>query len=297
MQYKAGFVGIIGQPNAGKSTLLNALLGEKLAIVTRKPQTTRQRICGIHSSENAQVVFLDAPGVIQSTAGLNKFLQEEYEAVIEESDFLLVVLNVDAKKKEELEVIIDLAKASGKPFGVIISKCDLKFPHRKLWIMSQVSAEAKFVLDVCARNRPQEAQDLVLGELYPYLPDSPAPLYDPELYTTQNMRELASELVREKCFEYLHAEIPYGLAVQVNKYEESPSIDKIYAQIFISKQAHRSMVIGQGGSKLKKIGMTARQDLEKVLGKKVYLDVHVSVKKNWMKNAQVMQELGYVQPS
>ncbi|MEZ4872779.1 MAG: GTPase Era [Bdellovibrionales bacterium] len=295
--YRAGYVGLIGRPNAGKSTLLNALLGEKLSIVSRKPQTTRQRICGIYSSDQGQIVFLDAPGVIHAESGLNRFLKNEYEAVIEDSDFLVAVLNLDAKKQEELSDIISLVESSGKPWGAIITKCDMRLGHRKPWILQQLGGKAQFVIEVSARNRPQDTQDEVIPQLIPKMPESAAPLFDPEVYTTHNMREIAAEVVREKCFDFLHAEIPYGLAVLVNKYEEGENLDRIFASIYLSKEAHRAMVIGQGGAKLKRIGQAARLDIEKILGKKVYLDLHVSVKKNWMKNPMQMEEFGYVHNS
>jgi GTP-binding protein Era len=297
MSYRAGFVGLIGLPNAGKSTLANALVGEKISIVTAKPQTTRQRVLGILNDEQSQILFVDAPGRVKSTSGLNQFLSAEYAAVIADSDVLVAVLNLDQRKPEELLSVAQSCADSGKPWMAVISKTDFPEPQRVAILRGKLSEFGVPVVGVSALHQPAEARELILPLVRGLLPESEAPLYDTDAYTTQSMREMAAETVREKCFEHLHQEIPYGLAVKTQKYvEDEGKIVKIYADILVNKEGHKAIVVGKGGSALKRIGTLARQDLERVLGRKVYLELHVVVRKNWATNPQMLEELGYVVP-
>lgn len=299
MSYKAGFVGLIGLPNAGKSTLVNALIGDKVSIVTNKPQTTRQRITGVFSDESMQAVFVDAPGVVQAKKGLNKFLEDEYKNVVEESDVLVAVLNIDEKSPDGLDRIIEIVSTSGKPWIAIINKTDIKEKfHRILILRNKVSDFGVPVFEVSALKKPEVVREDLLAALKERLPESPAPLYGDNIFTTQSVREMSAELIREKCFEVLHQEIPYGLAVRIIQFkeDEGPTV-KIYAEIVLSKDNHRAMVIGEGGKRLKAVGVRARKDLETLLGRQVYLDLHVTIKKNWMQNEKMMKELGYVSPT
>jgi GTP-binding protein Era len=295
MAIKAGFVGLIGQPNAGKSTLVNALIGEKVSIVTHKPQTTRQRISGIYTDTNQQAIFLDAPGIVQSQSGLNKFLSEEYKSVIEDSDALIAVLNIDAKTQKHIESVIELCEASNKPWIAVLSKEDLKNQKRKAIIKSLLASKQVPVVEVSAKNNPQKAQDTVMPLIELMLPVSPAPLYQQDIYTTHNMRELCAEIIREKCFYYLHQEIPYGLHVNIPKFEEvNDRFARVYGELIVSKDGHKSMVVGKKGSMLKRIGQAARIDIETRFGLKVYLELHVIVKPQWMKKQKNLEEFGYV---
>lgn len=293
---KAGFVGVIGLANAGKSTLVNQLVGEKVAIVSAKPQTTRKRVLGVYTSEQGQILFVDSPGLIEGKAkGLHSFLQAESMDVIDQSDALMVVLNIDAPQKEELERVVKLAKDSGKPWMVVIHKSDLPQIHRAQLIRDSLG-EGVAVFEFSSKNADKEIQNEIIKQLFEMLPESPAVLYDPDLWTLQNTRELAAEIIREKTFNHLHQEIPFGSAVRIIKFEEpnEKDITKIYAEIMVAKENHRPIVIGKGGSQLKTIGTEARQELEKILGSKIYLDLHVAVKKNWTKNDVILEELGYV---
>ena len=178
---------------------------------------------------------------------------------------------------------------------VVITKNDHPEPQRVGILHSQLEKFGVPVVAVSALKNPKHAQEIVLPEVRKLLPESPAPLYDPDIYTTQNLRQMAAETVREKCFEYLHQEIPYGLAVKVNKFveDDGPTV-KIYADIMVNKDAHRGIVVGKGGASLKRIGQNARQDLEKLMDRKVYLELHVIIRKNWVRNPSILQELGYV---
>lgn len=291
--YRAGFVALIGEPNAGKSTLLNTILDEKVSIVSDKPQTTRTRVTGILNLENAQVVFVDAPGNLKSTSGINKFLQEEIDDVIENADVVCALLGADASLESVKELIAKLRK-SKKPWTVLVTKADLlKGTSTPKFFKLLLDEQIPFV-SVSSLKRPDEAREEVLGRIVPLLPLTPGPLYDEELYTTQTMRELTAEMVREACFENLRQEIPYGLAVKIREFKEDQPVVKISAELVLDKDNHKAIVIGAKGATLKKIGMAARKQIENLVGGKVFLELHVSVKKDWTKNPRMMKELGYV---
>ncbi len=295
MKYKAGFVGLIGLPNAGKSTLANTLIGEKVSIVTAKPQTTRQRVLGIRTDESSQILFVDAPGVIKSTSGLNGFLGAEYQSVMTDSDVLIAVLNIDCPRMEDLIAIAETCSTQGKPWMVVITKSDFEKPQRAAILREKLQKFSVPTVAVSALHQKEAARELVLPLVKDLLPLSPAPLFDPEIYTSQTLREMVSEIVREKAFELLHQEIPYGLAVQILKFDEDTGpVIKIYANILVNKEGHKAIVVGTGGSQLKQIGQTARREIEVLTERQVYLDLHVVVKKNWAKNSMMLEELGYV---
>lgn len=290
---RAGFVAFIGVPNAGKSTLLNAILGEKVSIVSAKPQTTRQRITGILNLPHAQVVFVDAPGTLKSTSGLNRFLQEEVSDVISSVDVICVLLAADQDEASAKE-LIRLAKSSRKPWVVFVTKAD------KL-LGTQTPRFFRFLLDenipftsISSLRRPEEARTEVLEKIVPLLPESPAPLYDTDIYTTQTLRQMAAEFVREACFENLKQEVPYGLAVRTIQFKEDEPVVRVACEIIVDKPNHKAIVIGAKGALLKKIGTQARQEIERVVGSKVFLELHVVVKEGWTKNPRIMKELGYV---
>lgn len=294
-KFHAGFVGLIGLPNAGKSTLVNALVGEKVSIVTSKPQTTRQRVMGILNDEDLQAVFVDAPGYVKAESGLNRFLHDEYLSVIEDSDVLFLLLHLDANSPESFHDLIAMAQTSKKPVLGIITKTDRREQHRIFVLKDLLDKAGISSIQAAADKRPNELKEKVFPWLRENLPKSDQPLFDPELYTTQNLKSMASEFIREMCFEYLHQEVPFGLAVHIIRFDESrPDLTKIHAEIWVNRESHQGIVIGRGGSVLKRIGSSARKSIEDVLGNKVFLDLHVKVKKNWVKDESIMKELGYV---
>lgn len=296
MSYKAGYVGLIGMPNAGKSTLANALVGEKVAIVTRKAQTTRKRILGIISEEDFQIVLADAPGVIASKKGINSFIMGEYKDVIETSDFLIAVLNVDAHSEEQIDKILRLVRESGKKWMAVVSKADIAKIHRIEKIKYKLREEGVVYTEISALRKPEATREKLLEMIIENLPEAPGPFYDPELFTTSSVKEMSEEIIREKCFEQLHEEVPYGLAVQIRKFQEGDKIQKIYADILIEKSAHKHIVVGKKGQSIKRIGSEARIDIEKLVGTKVYLELFVKVKEDWVNHRESMRELGYVNP-
>ncbi len=288
--FKSGFIGVLGLPNVGKSTLTNALVGEKVSIVSEKPQTTRQRITGITTQTDAQYIFVDAPGLTDRPGEMNEFLRDEWQNVAESCDAIMVVLDLSQKLTSEVENLLAVIEKAGKPFVVIGNKKDLLSASE----LDELSQRWQFPFTaVSALAKSEDLRVQVLPRLREILPTSPA-LYGDEIYTTQNIRELVREIIREKCFALLHQEIPYGLGVRISKFDESDAkIVKIYAEILVSKENHKPMVIGRGGVNLKTIGSKARSEIEKIVDRKVFLQLHVQTRVQWTKNKMLMKELGY----
>ncbi|MGE5084759.1 MAG: GTPase Era [Bacillota bacterium] len=297
MGYKAGFLGLIGQPNAGKSTLMNFLVDEKVSIVSAKPQTTRRRILGMWTSDAGQVVFVDAPGLIKADKGLNGFLAQEAHDVIDNSDALLAVISVDEQKPEDAEKVIELVAASRKPWIGVITKTDIEEKaHRVLILKKMIEDKGGKALSISAKTYAGdvEEREAMLVEFLEILPESPAPLYDTELFTNENIRDMAAEIIREKCFENLHHEVPYNIAVRIIKFDETGDLPKIYAEIMVARESQKAIVIGKGASVIKQIGMESRKEIEKLMDGKVFLDLKVIAKPEWFDNKRMMKELGYV---
>ncbi len=296
--YKAGFIGLIGLPNSGKSTLMNSVVGEKVSIVSEKPQTTRRRMLGVVTEPEFQAVIVDAPGVVSAKKGLHEFLHEEAKDVIKNSDALICVLNIDEKNPDRLREIVKLVEESGKPWMIVIHKTDLPFLHRPQMLRKEL--EEKNVPIVSGSSKTKESSrelvEKILEHIPSMLPKADGPLYLDDLYTPSTVRELAVEIIREKCFESIHQEIPFGIAVRLLMFDESsPKITKIYAEILVSKPNHVSIVVGRNASLIKEIGVRARKEIEALIDKKVFLDLKVSAYKNWDRSSMVMKELGYTQ--
>ena len=297
--YRSGFLGLIGQPNAGKSSLLNFLVKEKVSIVTNKPQTTRRRIIGLHTTEHGQIVFVDAPGMVKSTSGLNSFLEKEAHDVIKSSDALVAVLSLNEDTAERNQEIVELAKNSKKPWVGLITKIDLKdLDHRALILKGMIEMAGGKSLSISNTKGTNQDRLTILDELMQLLPEASAPVYNTDSYTTEHVRDLAAEIIREKCFEVLNYEIPYQLAVQIRKFEEDAKpCPKIYADILVAKDSHKPILIGKGAINIKKIGQDARKEIEAIMQEKVFLDLNVVVKENWFENKVTMKDLKYVTES
>lgn len=291
--YRAGFVALVGQPNAGKSTLLNQILNEKISIVSAKPQTTRSRITGILNRDDAQIVFVDAPGTLKSTSGVNKYLQDEVADVIKKADVVCALLDADATE-QSVKDLINLLREGRRKWIAVVTKVDLLGGTRTPKFFNFLMEEQIPFVSISTAKRPKEAVEEVLSRVIPLLPEAEAPLYDEELYTTQTMRQIAAEYIREACFDHLQEEIPYGLAVRITDFKEGELVLKLRAEIVLDKANHKSIVIGAKGSMLKTIGTQARQVIERFVGQKVFLELHVAVQEDWTKNPRIMKELGYV---
>lgn len=301
MAYRAGFLGLIGQPNAGKSTLMNFLVDEKVSIISAKPQTTRRRIHGIWSTDQGQIVFVDAPGIVKADKGLNGFLAQEAQEVMSASDALVAVVSVDERNPEDAERIIEMVSKSGKPWLGLVTKADIEEKAHRVLILKDMITKAggkAFSVSVKDSFQDSEEREALLIEFLELLPESPAPLYDTELFTNENMRDLVSEIIRERCFEILHQEVPYSLAVRIIKFDEyAEPVPKIFAEILVSKPNHKAIVIGKEASIIKRIGMESRKQIENLMGQKVFLDIQVVSKPDWFENKRMMKELGYATKS
>jgi len=305
---KAGFVAIIGRPNVGKSTLLNNIIGEKISIVTEKPQTTRNRIRGIKTIDNAQIVFVDTPGIHRALKGLNLFMLEEALEAVDECDLLLHMVEVYPKIEEGGNVwhgitegtyyITELLKKrgfspEGKKAFLLINKIDRVKKHLLLPVIEKFNSENVYceIIPVSALNR--DGIDLLLNKIVEYLPESP-PFYDEGVTTDQQLNFRLAEIVREKIYELLEDEVPYSTAVLIEEISEREN-GMLYMKgdIYIERDSQKGILIGKGGRMLKTIGTRARQEMELLLNRKIYLDLTVKVRKKWTEKEEDLKRLGY----
>ncbi len=291
MNHKAGFVSIVGSPNVGKSTLMNRLLGEKLSIITSKAQTTRHRIKGILNQEDYQIVFSDTPGVVNSSYELHDAMMKYVQTSLQDADVLLFVTDVfeDAMNHQET---LDKIKAMDAPVICLINKMDLKDQKDVLQRINYWTSElpnAK-VLPISALHKfnIEPIIDLILEEL----PVAP-PFFDKDTFTDRPMRFFISEIIREKIFLNLKKEVPYACQVEVVEYIEEPDIVKIRANIIVERDSQKGIIIGAKGKQLKYIGMDSRKDIEKFIGKHVFLETFVKVDKDWRNNEGKLKKYGY----
>ena len=298
MSFKSGFVAIIGRPNVGKSTLLNAILGEKIAIVSKKPQTTRNKICGIKNMENAQIIFLDTPGIHTAKGYLNKFMVKEALSALEDVDCIIYMVEATREViEEELFIIENLKKVApdGQPPIILcINKTDMAEKNKLLPLIDQYSRLYAFKEIIPLSAAKGEGVDELLKLIIQLLPEGPK--YFPEdILTDLPERFVAAEIIREKVFEFTKQEIPYSTAVVVDRFKENPQkkLVSISATINVERDSQKGIIIGKKGSMLKQIGTSARIDIERLLGTKVYLELFVKVQKDWTKDKRMLKEFGY----
>ena len=289
---KTSFIAIIGRPNVGKSTLLNAILGEKIAIVSKKPQTTRNRIAGIHTVGDDQYVFLDTPGMHQPRTRLGDFMVKTTESTIAEVDAAILVVEArDSVGDIEAKLIRQLT-AQHLPAILVINKTDaVNAEHIAKTIAAYADAfDFDAVVPVSAKHG--KGVDIVLSECQRYLGESQW-FFPPDQVTDQTERQIVAEVIREKLLRTLDEEIPHGVAVVIEEFKEEKDILRIRSEIFCEKQSHKGIIVGKGGSALKTVGTYAREDLEKFFGTKVFLDLWVKVKANWRDTASNLNDFGY----
>ena len=280
-KHRSGVVAILGRPNAGKSTLLNALLGTKLAIIASKPQTTRTSIQGVLNLPQAQIVFIDTPGIHKSDTLLNRRMMDAVRAVAEAPDLVLFVIDALATPAAEDAEALDLAKKAGVPVIAVLNKIDwLEEKPRLLNVIEQYRAWHDFAAYVPISARRGAGLDELREEIVKHLPVGP-PLFPGERVTDQPEQFLAAEIIREKALHHTQKEVPHAVAVAIESWEETPKLVRIAATIFVEKPGQKAILIGAGGAMLKKIGTLARQDLERLLGRKVFLETFVKVRANW----------------
>ena len=290
---KAGFVAVVGRPNAGKSTLLNHLVGEKLAMVSKKAQATRKRMNIIVMHKNAQIIFVDTPGIHEKERLLNQFMLDEALKAMGDSDLILFLAPVTDKIKE-YEKFLALTEAKGVKHIVVLTKIDHAKQGDILKKLSEYQKyQDKFEAIIPFSVNKKVGKEQLLDVIAKHLPNSPW-LFDPEILTTDNIRDIYKELIREAIFENMSDEIPYESDVLIEKIYEEDHIDHVYATIVVEKETQKGMIVGQKGSGIKRIGKSARELMEKFAGKKIFLDLHVSVKKGWSKNKDSLEEFGYI---
>jgi GTPase len=289
--YRCGTVALIGRPNVGKSTLLNALVGQKLSITSRKPQTTRYRIRGVLTTAEAQYVFVDTPGFQTRHRGaLNRLMNRGVRGVLEEVDVAVLVTEAGRFGAED-RALLKLVPAA-VPLFLVPNKIDRIDRETLVPHLRKVSAEAAFAEIVPVSAQKRKGVDELLRTLRRHLPEQP-PLFSGDEITDRNERFFAAELVREKLFRLLGEELPYGASVTIEKFEETGKLRRIHAAIVVGKDSHKAMVIGARGAKLKEIATAARADMEKLFGGKVYLEVWVKVRRGWTESESALKSLGY----
>jgi GTP-binding protein Era len=298
MAFRSGFVSIIGRPNAGKSTLLNALVGEKVAIVTAKPQTTRTRIQGIVNVKSergrsaGQIVFVDTPGVHRPDSRLNRKMMQEIHAALESRDLILLIVDATEKFGPADQHVLDLVRNSGGPVFLLLNKIDMLQKDKLLPIIERYSKLHDFQEIIPISAASGEGLDLLLDKVMQALPEGPR-YFPPDQYTDQPERFIAAEIVREKVLLKTGKELPYSTAVVIEKFEEGEKLDRISAAIYCEREGQKAILIGRGGQKLKEIGTLARVELEALLGKKVFLELFVKVKQGWRESPAFVEELDW----
>jgi GTPase len=297
--FRSGFVSIIGRPNAGKSTLLNALVGQKIAIVADKPQTTRISIQGVltlppaNEFSGAQIVFLDTPGIHRADTPLNKRMMEAVRAALEERDLLLFVADTALPFGEEDRRALDLVGKTNTPALLLLNKIDLlKDKSRLLALIEQYKSSFDFAeyipISAAKGDGLEELKKLIVERL----PEGP-PYFPPDHVTDQPERFLAAELIREKVLQATRQEVPHSVAVMVDRWEETPRVTRVYATIRVERPGQKAIVIGSQGAMLKRIGMLARQEMERLFSGRIYLDLHVRVEPGWRSRPAFLDALDW----
>jgi GTPase len=292
-KYKSGFIAVIGRPNVGKSTLINSLIGQKIAIMSDKPQTTRNRILCILTQEDAQMIFLDTPGIHKPKDKLGEYMVHAAEGTLKEVDAILFVVDATEDMGAGEFYILERLQATKKPVVLVVNKLDLIEKRRVLPIISRYSERYTFAGVVPISAKQETNLDGLLAEIRKYLPDGPQ-YYPDDMVTDQPERLIAAELVREKVLQLTREEVPHAIAVDIDEMTIRSNEDVyIRATIYVERDSQKGIVIGRQGVLLKEIGALARKDIEALLGSKVYLDLWVKVKKDWRNRGNVLKDFGF----
>lgn len=291
--FKFGYIGVVGNTNAGKSTLVNALVGEKVSIVSPKKQTTRDNIMGILTRDNYQLVFVDTPGLHRSKNKLDRYMMKNVRNVVAGVDVILYVVDGTRFKEEENDYIKKLTDTA--PTIVGISKVDAGSYEKIYPIMSSLGKNKDIKAIIPFSSYKNRNLDEVIKEILKILPEQDTKNFefDEDMYTDKSVRFMAAEIIREKALLLLNEELPHGLAINVTKFDEQENIAYIDVDIICERESHKSIVIGKYGSKIKEIATRARADIEEMLGKKVMLECFVKVRKNWRDVESEIEDLGY----
>ncbi|MBQ4361491.1 MAG: GTPase Era [Lachnospiraceae bacterium] len=288
---KSGFVTIVGLPNAGKSTLLNSLVGQKIAITSKKPQTTRGAIRGILNEPEGQIVFVDTPGVNKPADKLDDYMQSEVENSLKGIDAMLLVIDI-RRKGPRADALIERLKSTSVPLILVLNKVDSLSREKVFEAINYYRLKADFADIVPVSAKTGRNTDELVKVIFSHLPEGPA-YYDEETITDQTERKLVCEIIREKALYSLNEEIPYGLAVVVDRMEYGRRLVKIDATIICERDSHKKILIGKGGDMLREIGSNARYEIQKMLGRKVFLKLWVKVSKKWRESDYLLKDYGY----
>ncbi|HDD53060.1 MAG TPA: GTPase Era [Thermosulfidibacter takaii] len=296
-QGPSGFVSLVGKPNVGKSTLLNSILGEKVAIVSHKPQTTRNRILGVYTSSKGQIVFLDTPGIHQPLHKLNEYMVDVALGTLKEVDVIVLITDGTRGIIQEDQMALERVFSLGrdKPVVGVVNKTDLLKPEEKERRIQELQTQRPFTRVLALSALTGEGVDTLIDTLLSLLPIGPY-FYPPDMITDQPEEFWIAEIIREKVYLFTHQEIPYSTAVVVEEIKEKKNILVVEAIIYVERTSQKGIIIGQKGQMLKKIGEAAREELERFLGIKVYLNLWVKVKEKWRKKEGALRELGYRRP-
>ena len=292
---RTGFIALVGRPNVGKSTLLNAMLGEKVAIVSSKPQTTRNRISGIYTKGEDQYVFLDTPGIFKPQNSLGDFMVKTANATMQDADAVVLVTDLGKEVSKVEEDVIAYSKRAEVPCILVLNKTDLYNANEVADAIMKYAALHDFHAVIPLSAKGGKGVEAVLKECAPFLRESEW-FYPEDIATDQPERVMAAEIIREKVLRTTNKEIPHGVAVVVEKFTEDPKTGMvtIHATIYCERASHKGIILGKGGEGLKRIGTYARQDIENLLGAKVYLNLWVKVKENWRDSAATVANFGYM---
>lgn len=289
---KTGFICILGRPNVGKSTLMNTILGEKVAIVSKKPQTTRNKITGVYTTGCEQFVFIDTPGIHKPKNKLGEYMMKEAGDSVVGTDAVVFIVEPTEKPSKVEQEIAQKINSMKVPAILVINKADAFKKTKILTTIDNFSKLCEFSSIVPISALENDGVDIVLEELRPYLKNEPW-FFEADMITDQPIRQIAAEVIREKLLRTLDDEIPHGVAVVIEEFEEKAKIINIRAELFCEKEAHKRIIIGKNGEALKKVGSFAREDLEKLFEKKIYLDLWVKVRENWRDSMLNLNRLGF----
>jgi GTP-binding protein Era len=291
--HRSGFVSILGRPNAGKSTLLNSLLGTKVAIVADKPQTTRTSIQGVLTLPEAQVVFLDTPGIHKADSPINKRMMEAVRAALDQRDLLLYMADPTRDFGEADHKALDLVRRAETPTLLLVNKIDLLRDKAALLpVIESYKNQFEFAAYLPVSARTGEGLEQLREEILSRLPDGPQ-YFPPDFVTDQPERFLAAELVREKVLMLTHQEVPHSVAVLVDKWEETPQLTRIYATVYVERDGQKKIVIGAKGSMLKRIGTLAREEMEALFDRRIYLNLFIKVQPGWRERPAFLNSLDW----
>ena len=291
MAHRSGFVNIIGNPNVGKSTLMNQLVGEKLSIITSKAQTTRHRIMGIVNGDDFQIVYSDTPGILKPNYKLQEKMMKFVRGAITDADVLLYVTDTVEDSDRSAE-IIEKVRLAGIPTIVVINKVDITTPDKLTSLVEKWQALLPDAIIAPCSAKENFNVEGVFNLILERLPEG-EPFYPKDTLTDKTLRFFASEIIREKILLNYDKEIPYSCEIAIEAYKEEPTIDRISATIYVARTSQKGIVIGHKGEKLKRVGQAARHDLEAFLGKKVFLELYVKVQEDWRNNDSQLKRFGY----